>query len=239
MTAGPADGVPGGGVATDPSGLFAALRDAVSEDWRRYTHHAFVAGLADGTLPPDGFRHYLIQDYRFLIHFARAYALAVYKSDRLEDMRHAAASMSAIIDTEMDLHRAYCRRWGIGEEALGSAPEATATVAYTRFVLDCGMAGDLLDLHVALAPCVIGYAEIAARLAADPATRMDGNPYREWIETYSGAEYRDLAAGAVAHLDALAARRGGNARRDDLIRIFRTATRLEAGFWEMGLLGLD
>ncbi len=34
----------------------------------------------------------------------------------------------------------------------------------TRFVLDRGMAGDLLDLHVALAPCVLGYAEIGTAL---------------------------------------------------------------------------
>ena len=39
-----------------------------------------------------------------------------------------------------------------------------------------GLAGALLDLHVALAPCVIGYGEIGVRLAASrlaPA-RFDG-----------------------------------------------------------------
>src|SRR3546814_5577498 len=53
-----------------------------------------------------------------------------------------------------------CGRWGLSPQDLHAVPEHQATVAYTRFVLDCGAAGDLLDLHVALAPCVIGYAEI-------------------------------------------------------------------------------
>jgi len=37
-------------------------------------------------LPEQCFRHYLVQDYLFLIHFARAYALAAYKSETLADI---------------------------------------------------------------------------------------------------------------------------------------------------------
>ena len=59
-------------------------------------------------------------------------------------------------------------------------------LAYTRYVLEAGMRGDLLALQVALAPCVVGYAEIAARLAARPDPRVATNPYRAWIEEYAG-----------------------------------------------------
>jgi thiaminase (transcriptional activator TenA) len=66
--------------------------------------HPFIVGLADGTLPETAFRHYLVQDYLFLIEFARAYALAVYKSPQLTDMCEAASGLSAILDVEMNLH---------------------------------------------------------------------------------------------------------------------------------------
>ena len=108
-------------------------------------------------------------------------------------------------------------------------------MAYTRFVLERGVAGDILDLHTALAPCAVGYGEIGLALARDPATRRAGNPYLSWIEMYSGAEYLDLARAAVAQLDRLAARRGGEARFAALSRDFRAATVLEAAFWRMGL----
>ena len=49
-------------------------------------------------------------------------------------------------------------------------------LAYTRYVLDAGMRGDLLALKVALAPCVIGYAEIATRLASRPDADAATNP---------------------------------------------------------------
>jgi thiaminase (transcriptional activator TenA) len=39
-------------------------------------HHPFVRGLADGTLDPEAFRRYVVQDGFFLNAFARAYALA-------------------------------------------------------------------------------------------------------------------------------------------------------------------
>jgi thiaminase (transcriptional activator TenA) len=217
------------------TGLFDRLRGAARHEWTRYTRHEFVRRLGDGSLEQAAFRHYLIQDYLFLIHFARAYALAVYKSDTLADMRQAGASLSAILDLEMGLHVKFCAGWGLDEDAMASAPEATGTLAYTRFVLERGMAGDLLDLHVALAPCIVGYAEIAAELMADPATKLEGNPYRDWIEMYAGEEYREVAAAEIAQLDSLYARRGGEARFNDLAKTFTTASRLEAGFWEMGL----
>lgn len=217
------------------STCFGRLRRACHDDWQAYVAHPFVAGLADGSLPEAAFRHYLVQDYLFLIHFARAYALAVYKSDNLADMRAAAATVTGLLDVEMKLHVGFCADWGIGEAEMEAAPEAGATMAYTRYVLERGLQGDILDLQAALAPCVIGYGEIGARLAADPATRMDGNPYRAWIEMYAGEEYQEVAAAAITQLDRLAESRLTPAREAGLERTFRQATQLEAAFWQMGL----
>lgn len=224
-----ADLVPAGSIC-------ARLIDSCPASWDAYTRHAFVAGMADGSLPEAAFRHYLAQDYLFLIHFARAYALAAAKADGLEDMRYASATLASLVDTEMKLHVKYCAGWGMTEAEMAAVPEDPACVAYTRYVLDRGHAGDLLDLHAALAPCVVGYGVIGARLAADPATlRGAGNPYEAWIAAYAGDEYREVARRAVAQLDRLAARRGGDARFGDLARTFRQATDLEVGFWQMGL----
>ena len=215
--------------------LFAQLRDTEAEAWRAYTEHAFIAQLARGDLPEPAFRHYLGQDYLFLIHFARAYALAVYKSETLADMRAAAEAMSGILDVEMGLHVAYCADWGLSETDMEALPEDNAVMAYTRFVLERGMAGDVLDLHVALAPCVLGYGEIGKRLAGDTDTLREGNPYWPWIEMYASEDYQALCRSAESQLDRLFQSRGGPGRLDGLRKTFRQATRLEADFWQMGL----
>jgi thiaminase/transcriptional activator TenA len=214
--------------------FFERLKTAASAEWRAYTGHPFTEGMGDGSLPEAAFRHYLVQDYLFLIEFARAYALSVYKSPTLADMREAASGLSAILDVEMNLHVKLCAGWGLSAADLERAPPAVEMLAYTRYVLDAGMRGDLLALKVALAPCIIGYAEIATRLAAQPDALAATNPYSIWIAEYAGAAYQEVAAKARAHLETLADRYATPTREAELIGIFKEATRLEADFWEMG-----
>jgi len=214
--------------------FFETLKQQAAAEWAAYTHHPFTEAMADGSLPEVSFRRYLVQDYLFLIEFARAYALAVYKSPTLADMRESASAMSAILDVEMDLHVRLCARWGLDREALERAEPAPELLAYTRYVLDAGMRGDLLSLKVALAPCVIGYAEIGRRLASSAGKMVADSPYAAWITEYAGSAYQEVAARAIAHLDALSARYATPQRQAELAATFREATLLEAQFWEMG-----
>lgn len=214
--------------------IFDRLKAAAPADWNSYVDHAFVRQMAAGTLPQAAFQTYLVQDYLFLIQFARAWALAAYKSRTPADIRAAQAGLAAILD-ETDLHVRLCARWGLAQEDIESAPEHQATVAYTRFVLDCGAAGDLLELHVALAPCVIGYAEIGRNLTPDGIAALGDHPYREWIGEYAGEGYQGVAAAARKHLDELAARSMTERRFEELVAVFAKASRLEADFWQMGL----
>lgn len=211
--------------------LFADLAATIGDDWRDYTRHEFVRGLGDESLPLEAFQDYLVQDYLFLLQFARANALAAYKGRTLAEIRDGADALSLILN-ETELHRRLTQRWGISAADLDGTPEKMATVAYTRFVLDAGHAGGLLDLHVALAPCVIGYAEIGRELA--PALH-EGHRYGEWISEYAGEGFQAGAQAAVRRLDTLAAD-GVSARRfDELVALFRAATRLESAFWQQAL----
>jgi len=221
------------------SPVLARWSQASSEDWLAYTNHAFIRGLADGTLPQACFHHYLIQDYIFLVHFTRAWGMAVVKSDSLEEMRLSATTVDALINVEMQLHIETCKKIGITEEQLYSAEEAFENLAYTRFVMDAGLSGDFLDLMAALAPCVFGYGVIGTSISK---SAVANTPYQDWIDTYAGEEYQGLCdvLGVMVQNAALA-RLGPdlekNPRWDALCKRFRTATRLEIDFWEMGLRG--
>ena len=216
---------------------FPRLRDAAGTVWADYTRHAFVEGLREGTLPREAFLGYLVQDYVFLIHFARAWALGVTKAETLDEMRACAATVDALVNHELSLHVKTCAEAGLSEADLFSAEEHPANLAYTRYVLDAGHSGDFLDLLAALAPCVMGYGEIGARLGRDVA---GGHPYADWITTYAGEEYQQVCREVGALFDAAVARRLGPAPEATpgwgrLCHRFATATRLEVGFWDMGL----
>ncbi len=213
--------------------IFETLREAALPDWRSYVEHPFVQQMQAGTLPQQAFRQYLVQDYLFLIQYARAHALAIYKSGSLHDMGVAQQGLNAILD-EMGLHVRLCQRWGLSPADLEAAPEHRATVAYTRYVFDCGHSGDVLDLLTALAPCMLGYAEIGRRLA--PAVQAwPEHPYREWIVEYASEGFQQAAQASAEHWEKLAKPLLTPARLETLTAIFAQACRLEADFWQMGL----
>lgn len=214
---------------------FALWRDGCAGSWQAYTRHAFVEALGDGSLPRTAFLTYLRQDYVFLIHFARAWSLAVAKADTLAEMQAASATVHALLHGEMALHIGLCEAAGMSRATLEATEEAPQNLAYTRYVLETGYSGDFLDLLAALAPCVLGYGEIGARLIAGAGT----TPYRHWIETYGGADYQQMCRDTGALIDRAVADRLGPApetlpRWRQLSRRFTTATRLEAAFWDLG-----
>ncbi|WP_182356820.1 TenA family protein [Komagataeibacter europaeus] len=212
-------------------GLAGRLRQDCMKQWLDFVEHPFVHGVANGTLAEGAFRNFLIQDYLYLIQYARACALLVHKSDTLAAMRHAAGLLSGILDTELSMHVGYCRQWGIGESALEQAEESIELLAYSRFILDRAQTGDMLDLLVTLAPCLIGYAEVGARLHASPRTLREGNPYWSWIALYGGGDYTALVEDGIRRLDEVGAACGAQARYPSLLREFTTAVRLETVFW--------
>jgi thiaminase/transcriptional activator TenA len=211
--------------------LFERLKADNQSPWEAYINHEFVSELAGGALPAESFKSYLCQDYLFLIQFARAYALAAYKADNLDDIKQATGGLLAILDLEMDLHIKFCADWGLTEADLKVVPEGQETMAYSRYVLEKGLSGDLLDLHVALAPCIIGYAEIGIALKS---SAID-NPYSAWIEMYASENYQRVAQAEIEQLDTLMTSRGGEGRFTALSKTFNQATSLEIAFWQMGL----
>ena len=77
-------------------GLTRKLHDACAERWDAYCWHPFVQGLAEGTLPLPAFQRYLVQDWLFLVQFARAKALAAFKAESLEALRGKASGLNAL-----------------------------------------------------------------------------------------------------------------------------------------------
>jgi len=212
------------------------LINACRQDWDAYTKHAFIQQLAKGTLAQHCFLHFLKQDFLFLKQYARAHALAIYKARTLADMRKALPSVDALLDVEIGYHISYCANWGLTESDLEAEDEDFGTVAYTRYVLDAGMQGDIVDLYAALAPCSIGYAEIGRNLCADANTNREDNQFEGWIALYGSDEFQQSVAQGTEHIDALLADIDLNSSRArELIRVFRTATRMEIAFWQQGL----
>ena len=80
---------------------------AAADIWENYYRHPFVTGLRDGTLDRRKFRHYIVQDYFYLIDYARVFALGAAKAPDVGSMRAFAMMCMAIMDGEMNIHNGY------------------------------------------------------------------------------------------------------------------------------------
>ena len=203
--------------------------------WQAYIHHPFVEQLAEGTLAKGAFQHYLKQDYLYLLQYARTLGLAAYKAQSFQEIEQAQKDL-AITLQEVKLHIQYCKEWGIDESSLLQTKESMACIAYTRFVLDCGINGRLADLYAAVAPCSIGYAHIGTRIKAQQlsqgiTTENSQNPYQAWIDTYASQDFQQAAEVMEVTLNNLCSELTEK-QLNKVQKIFTTATELECHFWE-------
>ena len=51
-------------------------------------HHPFVQGIANGTLPVEKFKFYMLQDAYYLKHYTKVLALAATKATNDEDIQY-------------------------------------------------------------------------------------------------------------------------------------------------------
>ncbi len=212
------------------------LYAAAETIWEAQIRHPFVSGIGDGTLDEGLFKRWVLQDYRYLKEFARLFAWAVAKADRLDSMAWYAAVLNLTLNTEMELHRRYAARFGLTAEDLETAPMWPTTRAYTDFLVRTAADGDMADLVAALLPCAWGYVHVAKRLA-------EGNPpddqrYADWIAQYASDEFAEAAEWLKNEMNRLAKSASPEKRRR-LVELFVLSSRYEWGFWEMCWTGED
>ncbi|MGE5247852.1 MAG: thiaminase II [Verrucomicrobiota bacterium] len=210
--------------------FYGEMRGKADPLWEAVFGHPFVKGIGDGTLPLDRFEFYLKQDYVYLVDFSRVFALAGAKATGLPEMGNFATLMNVTLNTEMELHRRTCAAFGIPEEALARTRRSLVTSAYTDFLVRTCYEGDLSDILAMLVPCACGYVEIAKRLRSKgiPENRF----YKDWIETYSSAEFAEFGDWLIARMDEHAD--GAPARRKEhWYRLYSESTRYEYLFFDM------
>ena len=206
------------------------LYAAVKPTWDAQLGHPFVEGLGDGSLEEERFKRWVLQDYLYLKEFARIFAWAVAKADRLESMSWYATVLNLTLNTEMALHRSYAERFGISGEELEATPMWPTTRAYTDFLVRTSADGDMADLLAALLPCAWGYVYIGQHLAKGKAPQ--DQRYADWIQQYASEEFAQAAEWLRAELDRVAAG-ASEEKRARLTELFVISSRYEWQFWEM------
>lgn len=213
---------------------FTIFKNTCADTWHAYIHHDFVEQVYKGILPLENFQFYLKQDYVFLMEYARAWGHALTLSKTPDQFDFAFKGIASILDGEIDMHIQYCKHWNISAEQVFATTAHPSNTAYTQYVIACGLEGGFTDLITALAPCAIGYAEIGAWMQQQGHTK--NNPYQSWINMYASPEFQQMATDFIRFINTLYT----DLKHTEIAKqsaIFKHATALEIGFWDMAMAG--
>jgi len=208
------------------------LKSLAFKVWEDGYNHPFVQELGKGTLDREKFKFYLLQDYLYLLQYAKVFATAVLKSDSEEYMTGFSKSQHYILASEMDVHREYMRNFNITQQEAEAAKSSLFNRSYTANMLSYGLTGGLAEVLAAVFPCAWTYADYGKRLKEQYADKLEGNFYRTWIENYASDEFSDSFEWFFDALDSLVANMSDTQRRK-IEDIFVSSVEFEYLFWDM------
>ncbi len=209
------------------------LYEAVREIWDGYYQHPFVQGIRDGNLDKEKFRYYILQDYLYLIDYARVFALGAAKSPDLDTMQMFAGKCKSILDNEMSIHDEYMGLFDITQEELDNTVTAIDNASYTAYMLRVGYEEDAAAICSAILACSVSYEILAKRMIKDRPDCVDNPLFGEWIMGYASIGYSDENIELEEFTNRLTADYSEKQYRH-LEEIFVNCSRLETAFWDMG-----
>lgn len=200
--------------------------------WETFHNHPFVRGIAEGTLPEEKFRYYMIQDYLYLLDYAKVFSIGAGKAKDPEIGRHFSVYVDQIMNGELNIHKAYMAKLGITEQELLDARQAMDNLSYTSYMLRCAYEGGPAEVCAAILPCAVSYEELAAEMVKRDPACVNHPFYGDWIRGYAEPGYhdanldlRELTASACAYMS--------DEQVEELVEIGQRCSLYEGSFWDM------
>jgi thiaminase (transcriptional activator TenA) len=206
------------------------LWGSITEIYHAILAHPFITGLTDGTLPADSFAFFVVQDGLYLRQYGAALAAVASRAPGRAAMRMFARHAADAVAVEQQLHSQLLPALGISAEAAASAEPAPTNLAYTSYLLATIRGGTYAEGIGAVLPCYWIYWEVGKELL------RQGSPdprYQRWIDTYGGEEFGQVVRDVIAEAEAVGTSLSP-AERALVRRHFRTTSRYEWMFWDMG-----
>ena len=192
--------------------------------------HPFVTGLTDGTLAHDAFAFYVVQDVLYLQRYAQALAAVASRAPDTAGTEMFARHAADVIAVEQTLHGSLLAGLGVDPAVAATAEPAPTTLAYTSYLLATVHGGSYAEGVGAVLPCYWIYWEVGKDLLG----RGSPDPrFQRWIGTYGGEEFGETVRGVLDIADRLGPGLSP-AERTLMHRHFRTTSRYEWMFWDMG-----
>ena len=188
-----------------------------AKDIEALTHHPFVTGLIEGTLPQESFLWYLCQNLNYLAGYEKSLMKLAPRLTDKDDRKQATYRWTSEVIKSSAQHRDTDRYRAVRpttrryiEWEAENASEAPVSVAWAT-----------------LLPCFWVYGEVGRFVSAN---KKPDSPYAAWLDGYGDPAYAKTVNAAVALADLLAAQDAKN--RGRATDAFLSSVKFEAALWD-------
>ncbi len=171
-----------------------ACLSAAADAWSASFEHPFVVALAEGTLEPEKFKFYQMQDARYLEAFADACSLISVRCPHPDDKLWFIDAGRMALVVESELHEGYGARLGYTQKDIAAIELTPNNRAYQNHMITEAQRGSLVEAVAALTPCPWLYTDLGRHLKKELGEIPDDHPYADWLRMYSDPgfiEYMD------------------------------------------------
>ncbi len=231
--------------ADDPQKASAELRQAIDANRTSWSERArraseeiynkiltqpFNTEMMSGTLAPERFKCYIEQDIIYIANYAEEMQqlAMMLPNERYRSLFEQFAKEG--MEAEKSLHALLTAKLG-GVAPATPSPITELYIAHTRQYIDSAQ----VEMSMAaVLPCIWIYSLVGKYLYENGT--LEGNPYRDWIETYSSDMMEQGVALSIEIADTLAAS-ASQTLQMKMKLAFVEAVEFEYLFWEWGYCG--
>jgi len=182
--------------------------------------------MADGSLSPEIFKTYFLQDYVFVNDLVPLAAQGIAKAPNLDAASIFNGFLVGVLDPENDLFMRFFDELGATKEDYSSAKASPTTQAFGDFLVRTSLEGTFDEIALVLYVTEGTYLDWGTRLieeGADPNNAV----YREWIDLHGPAVLGSLVSWLESYIN-----KHSQITEERADYLFHTALRYEFLFWE-------
>ena len=192
--------------------------------WESCLNTKFLKGVADGSLPEECFKGYIVDDSLYLREYSKVFAWGM--------IRNYYSLLSFVNESEDATRRYYLKRYGITDEEIQPLPLRPENRAYVDSMLAAARDGEgAAECMMACLPCMLSYGWIFGELIRR-SPGVENTPYWPFVRDYAGNRY-DAICRAWSEFTDQACQDLAPERAKKCREIFRACSLHELHFWEM------
>lgn len=222
-------------LAAEPTARFTDwLATRAEPHWSMACAHPFTVSIGEGTMPPEAYARYLVEDYTFITDLASTLGYLVAKAPGMPSKSRLSGFLALLTSEENDYFLRSFDALGVAPETYQTAAQGPVTRRFSDLLLSSAGNGSYEEGLACLLCAEWCYLTWGLREAQKP--RPEAFYLAEWIDLHAVAGFQTFVGWLREEMDRL----GPNLppeRQEKVATLFRKMSVLEVAFFEAAWTG--